>query len=228
MAKASSLTRTLSDRVGRCPRPMLLAARALNAARMLAALHALPAERIGIAAEPELGPADELSRWSRVFATVDADMQPGAEAVAALLNHRLPCAAPACLVHGDFRLGNLLCRGTEPVAIVDWEIWSRGDPRFDLAWFLLTAEPQVHPLAIRDAPGMPRPDVLLATYQAASVRGVESLEWFRAAALYKMAASVSLIVKHSRRRGDPDGRAAALAPRVATMLDRARAALRGI
>jgi len=210
------------------PAPDALAARALNAARMLAALHALPAERIGIAAEPELGPADELSRWSRVFATVDADMQPGAEAVAGLLNHRLPCAAPACLVHGDFRLGNLLCRGAEPVAIVDWEIWSRGDPRFDLAWFLLTAEPQVHPLAIRDAPGMPRPDVLLATYQAASVRGVESLEWFRAAALYKMAASVSLIVKHSRRRGDPDGRAAALAPRVATMLDRARTALRDI
>jgi aminoglycoside phosphotransferase (APT) family kinase protein len=192
---------------------------------MLAALHALPAERIGISAEPELDPADEVSRWTRVFATVDADMQPGADVVARLLNRGLPHAAPARLIHGDFRLGNLLCRDAEPVAIIDWEIWSRGDPRLDLAWFLLTAEPQVHPLAIRDAPGMPRPDVLLAAYQDASGRGIDSLDWFRAAALYKMAASVSLIVKHNRRRGDPDGRAAALAPRVATMLDRARAAL---
>ena len=41
---------------------------------------------------------------------------------------RCPTAVAPTLVHGDYRLGNLICDGTEPVALIDWEIWSVGRP----------------------------------------------------------------------------------------------------
>ena len=44
------------------------------------------------------------------------------------------------LVHGDYRLGNIICRGAEPAALIDWEIWSAGDPRVELGWFLVFAD----------------------------------------------------------------------------------------
>jgi len=203
------------------PSPKHLAARAIAATRMLIALHSLSPAELGIGNEPEIALSDEVGRWARLFATVDDDMKPGSLAVETLLLAALPGASPASLIHGDFRLGNLLCQHEDIVAIIDWEIWSRADPRVDLAWFLLTADPNVHPLAIRDAPGMPRPDVLLRVYENARGSVVTGLNWFRALALFKMAASVALIVKHHRRRGGSSGRAAALAPRVSTMLQRA-------
>ena len=44
-------------------------------------------------------------------------------------------------MHGDFRLGNLLADDQGINAVVDWEIWSVGDPRVDVGWFLINADP---------------------------------------------------------------------------------------
>ncbi len=48
------------------------------------------------------------------------------------------------VVHGDFRLGNLLAVDERITAVIDWEIWSVGDPRIDLGWFLVNADPETY------------------------------------------------------------------------------------
>src|SRR5215213_3659897 len=96
----------------------LVASRALAAARMLAALHATPVD------EPVARLVDEVDRWSATAAAVEAGLAPGAAALATELRaHRPPDDAPAVLVHGDFRLGNIVFDGPVPTGLIDWEIW---------------------------------------------------------------------------------------------------------
>jgi aminoglycoside phosphotransferase (APT) family kinase protein len=52
------------------------------------------------------------------------------------LDAKLPSSAPTVLVHGDFRLSNLLVQGDDITAVLDWELSTLGDPLADLAWLL--------------------------------------------------------------------------------------------
>jgi aminoglycoside phosphotransferase (APT) family kinase protein len=128
-------------------------------------------------------------------------------------------------VHGDFRLGNLLASGTHIAAVVDWEIWSVGDPRVDVGWFLINADPETYRRATPYAGTLPSPDELARVYEEAAGRPVPGLRWFEALACFKSAATWSLIVKHNRRRPSPDGDLEAMAPVLPELLARARAHL---
>lgn len=205
--------------------PADIDARARSAAAMLAALHAVRPEDVGLGDETETGLEEEIERWVRAFATVDEELRPGAGSCAEDLRRAMPAAVPSVLVHGDFRLGNMLCRGPEVLAVIDWEIWTRGDPRVDLTWFLLMAEPDVHPSAVRDAPGMPRAPELLAAYERAGGAEVADLGWFEAHTLFKAAAVTALIVKHNRKRAIDDDFTDRAAKHIPVMIDRARAML---
>ena len=55
-----------------------------------------------------------------------------------------PTAIGPGVVHGDFRLGNLLAVGARINAVIDWEIWSIGDPRIDVGWFLINSDPDTY------------------------------------------------------------------------------------
>ena len=48
---------------------------------------------------------------------------------------------PPAILHGDYRIGNMQFDGERLAAIIDWEIWSLGDPRNDLAWLLTWLDP---------------------------------------------------------------------------------------
>lgn len=52
------------------------------------------------------------------------------------LDASIPASARTVLVHGDFRLSNLLVRGADITAVLDWELSTLGDPLVDLAWLL--------------------------------------------------------------------------------------------
>ncbi|OPX12376.1 phosphotransferase family protein [Mycobacterium sp. AT1] len=52
------------------------------------------------------------------------------------LDATLPPAPPLVLIHGDFRLSNLLVQGADITAVLDWELSTLGDPLADLAWLL--------------------------------------------------------------------------------------------
>ncbi|MEQ1787446.1 MAG: phosphotransferase family protein [Acidimicrobiales bacterium] len=210
---------------GECGEPLLDAVRnrrpddivqgrAFAAARMLAALHRVDPEQVGLGDEPVTTPVGEVDRWTRTFDTVPDEVRTGYLACADALRATAPEPMPSVVVHGDYRLGNMLAEGTDVRAIIDWEIWSRSDPRLDLSWFLFFTEEAAHPVVAPDVDsGMPSDRELLAAYEEASGTAVVDLEWFHALTRYKEAAAMALIAKHASRRGDE-----AILARMADML----------
>ena len=191
------------------PRPRdEVRARAFAAARMLAALHAAPADSLpgldapGGDAEPEVTLAGEIDRWTRALDTVDDSMREGYQECAAALHDSMPAARPAVIVHGDYRLGNMLCAGGDVHAIIDWEIWARSDPRTDLAWFLFFTDEAEH-AAVQEpvVSGMPTAAELLDQYEREAGSAVADLEWFHALARYKEAGATALIMKRLAKHG---------------------------
>lgn len=182
-----------------------------DAARVLAALHAVEPATVGLGAEPVVSPGAEVARWSRALGTVDPGLAPGWQKVADALAATEPPAMEPAIIHGDYRLGNLLATGPSVTAVIDWEIWSVGDPRVDLGWFLINADPATYRRPSRYAGALPAPDELAAIYADRLGAPVVALDWFRALACFKSAATWSLIIKHARRRPTPDALAEQLA-----------------
>ncbi|WP_314034544.1 phosphotransferase family protein [Dietzia sp. CH92] len=174
--------------------PTLAAARMRRAAEVLPALHAVPLDSLPVDGDV-LSPADELKRWSRTMGAVPPELVPDAARFEELLSARIPDAVDPVLVHGDYRLGNILSDGTEPAALIDWEIWSPGDPRVELGWFLVFADGTNFPGVGRVVEGLPSAEELIDTYSAAA-GPLTDFTWFDALGRFKMAA----IMGHNLRR----------------------------
>lgn len=210
---------------GEVPPPAVVDARARSAATMLAALHAVDLVAVGLGGEPVVPLADEVARWTRLFATVDAELRPP-EAVTCgeRLAAEQPDPGPPVLLHGDYRLGNAICTDGAVVALIDWEIWTVSDARLDLAWFLLNSD-EAKPNARRAGIGMPSRAELLRAY--GGVDEVPGLGWFEALVRFKQAAASAAIVKNNRKRPEPDPRQEEVADYIEPLLVQALALLDG-
>ncbi|QNI08550.1 phosphotransferase family protein [Mycobacterium kubicae] len=200
----------------------VVADRFSNAAAVMAALHQIEPTAVGLGTEPVIDTYAEIQRWCKTLDTVDPTLVPGWRQVATALETSVPAPAPAAIVHGDFRLGNLLAVDDRISGVIDWEIWSVGDPRADVGWFLINSDPQTYRRATPYTGKTPHPDELAATYQGALGRSVPDLGWFQALACFKSAATWSLIVKHNRRRRRPDPDLEAMSEVLGHLLSRAR------
>jgi aminoglycoside phosphotransferase (APT) family kinase protein len=189
---------------GPLPGPDEVGGRMVAAARMMAGLHALDVSAPGLEGEPVIGLEAEVGRWVRAFGTVPDELKGRADEATELLLAAVPAPLPPVLVHGDYRLGNMLARGREVTSIIDWELWAVADPRLDLGWFLLHHDTAGNPHQRRPAPGMPSVDELVAVYETAAGRAVSDLPWFHALARFKQAAAGALLLKRSPvAREDP-------------------------
>jgi aminoglycoside phosphotransferase (APT) family kinase protein len=202
------------------PDPATAATRMRVAARTLARLHAAAPDSLGLADEPVTPVAGELARWSRLFATVPADLALGHAELCDRLLDRLPGDEAPAVLHGDYRLANMLFVGSRLTGVIDWEIWSLGDPRSDVAWLLMHTAPAhvMHEdrsqadLAAGSA--LPSANELLGDYLAerrvlgADEQRLEALSadlgWFLALAHYKVASTMSVLIKRNRRSATPD------------------------
>ncbi len=184
--------------------PALAAARMRRAAEVLPRLHAVPLDSLPVDGEP-LSPSDELARWVRTMDAVPAELAPRAGELRELLTAHVPDAVAPVLVHGDYRLGNILSQGREPAALIDWEIWSPGDPRVELGWFLVFADGSNFPGVGREVPGLPSADELVGLYTGPSAP-LPDLAWFDALGRFKMAAIMGHNLRRHRegRHHDPD------------------------
>jgi aminoglycoside phosphotransferase (APT) family kinase protein len=204
-----------------CGTEPVVAERFQNAAATLARLHRLEPGAVGLTSEPVTGLRDEVERWCRTLETTDAKLAPGWREVATALEFSAPTALPPAIVHGDFRLGNLLAEQSRITAVIDWEIWSAGDPRVDAGWFLINCDPRTYRRPTRYAEAVPSLDELATTYRIAMGSEVPALDWFCALACFKSAATWSLIVKHNRRRGAPNPELEAMVSTLPHLLSRA-------
>lgn len=210
----------LFDELDAGPEPVV-AERFWNATAIMAQLHRLEPGKLGMASEPVTGPLDEVERWCRTLETIDPALAPGWHDVAAALRSSAPPSLPPAIVHGDFRLGNLLAQQGRITAVIDWEIWSIGDPRVDAGWFLINCDPRTYRRPTRYSQSVPPLDELATTYREAMESQVPELDWFCALACFKSTATWSLIVKHNRRRNALDPVLEAMALVLPHLLSRA-------
>jgi aminoglycoside phosphotransferase (APT) family kinase protein len=128
---------------------------------------------------------------------------PGLSRVGAWLESHLPESPAATVVHGDYRLENVMFAGDPPrlAAIFDWEMATVGDPLADLAWMLAhwadpldPASPDDGQTSVMDAlrrltalPGFATPEELASMYAERSSRAVGDLGFYLVLAAYKLA-----------------------------------------
>jgi aminoglycoside phosphotransferase (APT) family kinase protein len=89
-------------------------------------------------------------------------------------------------------------------AVIDWEIWSVGDPRIDLAWLTYFTDDAGHPaVAPGTVAGTPAGREIVRAYEDALGRPVPELGWFDALTRYKEAAATGLLLKRATKLGRP-------------------------
>ncbi|HEX5503928.1 MAG TPA: phosphotransferase family protein [Thermomicrobiales bacterium] len=145
---AYAMARLEGETIGRriVQQPALAAARAalpVQMAEALAAIHRVDAAAHGLAflRAPRPGqPAAEvtLERMEADLRALD-EPHPALELGLRWLRAHMPPAAPPVLVHGDFRVGNLVVGPEGLRAVLDWENAHLGDPHADLAWACVRA-----------------------------------------------------------------------------------------
>lgn len=140
-----------------------------DCARALAAIHAVPVDELpslpALPAGPQLKQIEALYRSGPL-------VSPVFELALCWLGKRLPTAAEAsCLVHGDFRNGNLVVNDSGLQLVLDWELSHLGDPMEDLGWLCVNA----WRFGRRDRPvgGFGQRADLYTSYESISGRRVE-------------------------------------------------------
>lgn len=172
----------------------------------LARLHAVDATAVGLAdfGRPDGFLARQVERWRRQLAASRSRELPGADALHDALAADVPTPSPTGIVHGDYRLDNVLVDDLdEPVAVIDWEMATLGDPLTDLA--LMVVYQRLGDLLgavgldAAAAPGYPTETEMLSRYAAGSDRDLARLGWYLGLASYKLAGILEGIhLRHSR------------------------------
>ena len=161
----------------------------------LVAIHAVDPDRAGLG---ELGRkqdyvARQLRRWQGQWEKSKTRELPAIDAVHERLAARIPEQGPATIVHGDYRLDNMiLTPGGEVAAVVDWELCTLGDPLADVGLLMVYwPEAGEETIALGQpatlAPGFPRREVLKARYAEQSGRDLSELDFFVALGYWKLA-----------------------------------------
>ena len=106
---------------------------------VLANLHLLDPDEIGLG---NLGRREgylqrQLYRWARQLEASKQRELRAMDEVRAILEARVPRQERTSVVHGDYRLGNLIVDGGSVRAVVDWELCTLGDPLADLGYLAL-------------------------------------------------------------------------------------------
>jgi aminoglycoside phosphotransferase (APT) family kinase protein len=110
----------------------------LDVVRVLAALHSLNYADLGLDdfGKPGNYFSRQIGRWSKQYVAAKTAEIVSMEKLMAYLPENVPDDDTSCIVHGDYRMGNMLFHPTEPrvVAMLDWELSTLGHPLGDLGY----------------------------------------------------------------------------------------------
>lgn len=163
----------------------------------LVALHASDPSAIGLTdfGRPDGYLVRQIRRWGRQLEASHFRAVPGFRELGERLAASVPAQAPPAVVHGDYRLDNVIVDACDPgrvLAVLDWEMATLGDPLADLATMILfwdgmrgldtvvTATPADHPT-------FPSRDRLIDRYIGGTGYDLATLPWYLGFAHYKLA-----------------------------------------
>jgi aminoglycoside phosphotransferase (APT) family kinase protein len=161
----------------------------------LAALHAVDPQQVGLGdfGRPEGFLARQVGRWRKQLDASHTRDLPAAGELFTRLSTRAPAGSTPGIVHGDFRLDNVLVDGQDRMAaVIDWEMATLGDPLTDLALMLVygrlgQAGPAVAISDVMSAPGFLDESEVVERYAAGSARDLNDFGFYLALASYKLA-----------------------------------------
>jgi aminoglycoside phosphotransferase (APT) family kinase protein len=178
----------------------------------LATLHSVDPAAIGLGdlGRPTGYLQRQVRRWYGQWQRVSTRELPDVEALHAKLVARCPAESDTAIVHGDFRVDNVIVDPDDPasvLAVVDWEMATLGDPLADLALHLVYAHPAFASVlggsAASTSARMPSTSQLLERYAGASGRDLSSIGFHLALSYFKIAVIAEGI---HRRHVDGDTR----------------------
>ena len=182
--------------------------------RVIAALHAVDYAAVGLAdfGRPGNYVARQVTRWSRQCEASTLPLPAALRRLMEWLPQHLPEAEETTLVHGDYRLDNLVFHPTEPrvIGVLDWELSTLGDPMADFAyhcmgWYIPAQLWRGIAGLDLAALGIPDEATYVRRYAQATGRDISAhLDFYMAFNLFRMAA-----ILHGIAQRAADGNAAA-------------------
>ncbi|TMD89996.1 MAG: phosphotransferase family protein [Chloroflexi bacterium] len=173
-----------------------------SAVGVLKRLQSLPLGRTGIGDEEPVSLQAEMMRWAWLMQRAPEELTTRAGELGGLLATHVPVERPPTLVHGDYHYGNMLFRGPEVVAVLDWEIAEIGQPLLDLGCLCIVS-------VRRQYQGAPNPggaiDVTVGELCRLYGADAGEMRWYLALSLYKYASifGYNLMLHRRGKRPDP-------------------------
>ena len=186
----------------------------------LAQLHHVDPRSVGLETfgKPEGYLARQVRTWGRQLDASRSRDIPGIDELRAAIEADVPSERRAAIVHGDYRLDNLLVADNGTVTgIVDWEMATLGDPLADIALTLAYVEVARRQREVGifegiadacTAPGFPSDDALITAYATAGGEEITAadLSWHLALSFYKLAAILEgIYLRHTNGQTVGDG-----------------------
>ncbi len=178
--------------------------------RVLAALHRVDVNNVGLAdyGKPGNYYARQIGRWTKQYRASETEVVADMEALIDWLPHHVPEGDErVALVHGDYRLDNMIFHPTEPriIGILDWELSTLGDPLADLAYQLMAWRfPREGGIAgleglDRLSLGLPTDEEYIAAYCRRTGReGIDNWSFYMAFCFFRIAAILQGIKKRAQ------------------------------
>ena len=185
---------------------------------VLAALHSVDREQAGLTelGHPEGFVARQVEGWAKRWHAAAHEDNPMMQRLIDWLRRTLPPSPAATLLHNDFKLDNILLDNADPatpVAVLDWDMCTSGDPLMDVGYLLtLWVHADDPPQWIRNSTlpthveGFATRDEVIQRYAQATGRDLSRIGWYQAFAAMKFAAVVQQIFIRFHRGQTQDER----------------------
>ncbi len=171
----------------------------------LAALHNVDYGAAGLEAYGKPGNYFErqVGRWTKQYRASETEHMDSVERLIEWLPATLPQQTRTSIVHGDYRIDNMIFAPDRPkvIAVLDWELSTLGDPLADFSYYLMSwvTKPEGRSgVEGKTGPetGIPTVEEIVARYCAATRRdGVPDLNWYFAYNLFRLTGIVQGIKK---------------------------------
>lgn len=166
-------------------------------AEVLASLHRADVAALGLSdyGKPGNYYARQIARWGRQYLAAKTGEIAAMDRLMEWLPEHIPPGDETTIVHGDYRVENVIFHPTEPriVAVVDWELSTLGHPLADLAYNCLTYHLPPEALGVAeqaddDREGMPSEADYVARYcQCAGRPGIPQWNFYLAFSMFRLA-----------------------------------------